>query len=46
MEDFEFLPHNDDTWETLTESNEEDWLPTSGVREKFDADTLKLLNQF
>ena len=35
-----------DILEQLSETNEEDWLPSSGVREELDPETQKLLNQF
>jgi len=45
--DFDFEYNDfDELYESMMETGPEDWLPSSGVREQFDAETLKLLNQF
>jgi len=36
----------DELYDSMMESNPEDWLPESGIREQFDSETIKLLNQF
>ena len=35
-----------DVFAQLSEANEEDWLPSEGVKETFDKETEKLLAQF
>jgi len=45
--DFDFEYNDfDELYESMMETGPEDWLPSSGVQEQFDAETLKLLNQF
>jgi hypothetical protein len=36
----------DELYEAMMETSPEDWLPSCGVREEFDPETKKLLNQF
>jgi len=36
----------DELYESMMETNPEDWLPNTGVREQFDSETLALLNNF
>jgi len=33
-------------YESMMETNPEDWLPSSGIREEFDSETLALLRNF
>jgi hypothetical protein len=47
MNDFNFDSFDEnDLYESLTETNPEDWLPTSGVREQLDPETLAFLKNF
>jgi hypothetical protein len=47
MNDFNFDSFNEnDLYESLTETNPEDWLPEGGVKEQFDSETLALLKNF
>jgi hypothetical protein len=36
----------DELYESMMETNPEDWLPNSGIREEFDAETLAMLKNF
>lgn len=45
--DFEYEYSDfDELYDSMMESGPEDWLPESGIHESFDAETMKLLNQF
>jgi hypothetical protein len=47
MNDFDFDSINDsDLYVSMMETNPEDWLPSTGIREEFDAETLALLKSF
>jgi hypothetical protein len=47
MNDFNFDSFDEnDLYESLTETNPEDWFPASGVREQLDPETLALLKNF
>jgi hypothetical protein len=47
MNDFYFDSFDEnDLYESLMETNPEDWLPVSGVREQLDPETLALLKNF
>ena len=36
----------DELYDSMMETNPEDWLTNTGVREQFDSETLALLNNF
>lgn len=36
----------DELYNSMMETNPEDWLPDAGVREQLDSETLVLLNNF
>ena len=36
----------DELYESMMETNPEDWLPNSGIKEEFDAETLAMLKSF
>tara|TARA_A100001388_G_C28710941_1_gene471166 strand:- start:766 stop:927 length:162 start_codon:yes stop_codon:yes gene_type:complete len=36
----------DELYAEMMETGPEDWLPGAGIREEFDPETLKMLNQF
>jgi len=42
---YDYMTEND-LYESMMETGPEDWLPSCGVKEQFDTETLKLLNQF
>lgn len=45
--DFDFEYNDfDELYESMMETGPEDWLPDAGIRETFDPETQKLLNQF
>ena len=48
MNDFEYLDYlnEDDLYQSMMETDPEDWLPSSGIREEFDSETLALLRNF
>jgi hypothetical protein len=47
MNDFNFDSFDEnDLYESLMETNPEDWLPEGGVKEQFDSETLALLKNF
>jgi hypothetical protein len=47
MNDFNFDSFDDnDLYQSLMETNPEDWLPEGGVKEQFDSETLALLKNF
>jgi hypothetical protein len=46
-DDFNFDSFDENNlYESMMETNPEDWLPSSGVREEFDRETLALLRNF
>ena len=46
-DDFNFDSFDENNlYESMMETNPEDWLPSSGVREEFDRETLSLLKNF
>jgi hypothetical protein len=46
-DDFNFDSFDENNlYESMMETNPEDWLPSSGVREEFDSETLALLRNF
>jgi hypothetical protein len=46
-DDFNFDSFDENNlYESMMETNPEDWLPSSGVREEFDRETLALLKNF
>jgi hypothetical protein len=46
-DDFNFDSFDENNlYESMMETNPEDWLPSSGVREEFDRETLALLRKF
>ena len=45
--EFDYEYNNfDELYNSMMETNPEDWLPNTGVREQFDSETLTLLNNF
>jgi len=36
----------DELYESMMETNPEDWLPSTGIREEFDSETLAMLKSF
>lgn len=36
----------DELYDSMMETNPEDWLPDTGIREEFDAETIAMLNNF
>ena len=45
--EFDYEYNNfDELYDSMMESNPEDWLPGAGVREQLDSETLVLLNNF
>jgi hypothetical protein len=47
MNDFEYEYNDfDELYSSMMETDPEDWLPSSGIREEFNPETLKLLAQF
>jgi hypothetical protein len=47
MNDFNFDSFDEnDLYQSLMETNPEDWLPEGGVKEQFDSETLALLKNF
>ena len=46
-EDFNFDSFDENNrYESMMETGPEDWLPSSGIREEFDSETLALLKNF
>ena len=46
-DDFNFDSFDEnDLYESMMETNPEDWLPDGGIKEEFDAETLALLRNF
>jgi hypothetical protein len=46
-DDFNFDSFDENNlYESMMETGPEDWLPSSGVREEFDRETLALLRNF
>lgn len=46
-DDFNFDSFDENNlYESMMETNPEDWLPSSGIREEFDSETLALLKNF
>lgn len=43
--DFDSFDENE-LYQSMMETDLEDWLPSSGIREEFDRETLALLNNF
>ena len=47
MNDFDFDSFDEnDLYESMMETNPEDWLPDAGVKEQLDPETLALLRNF
>lgn len=47
MNDFDFDSFDEnDLYESMMETDPEDWLPSAGIREEFDSETLALLRNF
>ena len=45
--EFDYEYNNfDELYNSMMETNPEDWLPDAGVREQLDSETLVLLNNF
>ena len=45
--DFDFEYNDfDELYESMMETNPEDWLPSTGIREEFGAETLAMLKSF
>jgi hypothetical protein len=42
---YDYMDEND-LYESMMETDPEDWLPSSGIREEFDSETLALLKSF
>jgi hypothetical protein len=42
---YDYMTEND-LYESMMETGPEDWLPSTGIREEFDAETLALLRNF
>jgi len=47
MNDFDFDSFDEnDLYQSMMETDPEDWLPSSGIHEEFDRETLALLKNF
>jgi hypothetical protein len=47
MNDFDFDSFDEnELYQSMMETNPEDWLPDAGIREEFDRETLALLKNF
>jgi len=47
MNDFDFDSFDENNlYESMMETGPEDWLPSTGIREEFDYETLALLKNF
>jgi hypothetical protein len=48
MNDFDYIDYlnEDDLYQSMMETDPEDWLPIGGVQEQFDPETLALLKSF
>jgi hypothetical protein len=42
---YDYMDEND-LYQSMMETDPEDWLPSSGIREEFDSETLALLKSF
>jgi len=42
---YDYMDEND-LYQSMMETDPEDWLPSGGIKEEFDPETLALLNNF